>query len=83
MYAAKPVVLATAARPDCCDYSAELVARSVFAGDLSAFPDARLYGAPTLVRWNRSLPFAELLDGLAHSLWKDKIAQFMFKCVNY
>ena len=23
---------------------------------LSAYPDARLYGAPTLVRWNQSLP---------------------------
>ena len=42
---------------------------------LSAYPDARLYGAPTLVRWNRSLPFAELLDGLAPSLWTDEIDQ--------
>jgi hypothetical protein len=36
---------------------------------------ARLYGAPTLVRWNRSLPFAELVDRLAPSLWKDEIDQ--------
>src|SRR5262249_19421153 len=42
---------------------------------LSAYPDARLYGAPTLVRWNRSQPFAELLDGLAPSLWTDEIDQ--------
>ncbi len=42
---------------------------------LSVYPDARLYGAPTLVRWNLSLPFAELLDGLAPSLWKDEIDQ--------
>ena len=41
----------------------------------SAYPDARLYGAPTLVRWNRSLPFAELLDGLAPSLSTDEIDQ--------
>src|SRR5260221_1001533 len=32
-------------------------------------------GAPMLVRWNRSLPFAELLDGLAPSLWTDEIDQ--------
>ena len=42
---------------------------------LSAYPDARLYVAPTLVRWNRSLPFAELLDGLAPSLWTNEIDQ--------
>jgi uncharacterized protein DUF4336 len=42
---------------------------------LSTYPDAKLYGAPTLVRWNRSLPFAELRDGLAPSLWKDEIDQ--------
>jgi hypothetical protein len=42
---------------------------------LSAYPDARLYGAPTLVEWSRSLPFAELLDGLASSLWADEIDQ--------
>ena len=42
---------------------------------LSTYPDARLYGAPTLVRWSRSLPFAELLDGLAPSLWADQIDQ--------
>jgi hypothetical protein len=42
---------------------------------LNAYPDARLYGAPTLARWNRSLPFAEVLDNLAPSLWKDEIDQ--------
>ena len=42
---------------------------------LSAYPDARLYGAPTLVRWNRSLPFAEVLGDLAPSLWTDEIDQ--------
>jgi hypothetical protein len=31
---------------------------------LNAYPDARLYGAPTLVRWNRSLPFAEVLGDI-------------------
>ena len=42
---------------------------------LSAYPDARLYGAPTLVRWNRSLPFAEVLGDLAPSLWTGEIDQ--------
>lgn len=28
---------------------------------LTAYPGARLYGAPALARWNRSLPFAEVL----------------------
>jgi len=42
---------------------------------LSAYPDARLYGAPTLVRWNRSLPFAGVLDDVAPSLWADEIDQ--------
>jgi hypothetical protein len=40
---------------------------------LSAYPNAKLYGAPTLVRWNRSLPFTEVLDDLASSLWTDEI----------
>ena len=42
---------------------------------LGAYPDARLYGAPTLIRWNRSLPFAEVLGDLAPLLWKDEIDQ--------
>jgi hypothetical protein len=42
---------------------------------LSAYPDARFYGAPTLVRQNRSLPLAELQNGLAPSLWADEIDQ--------
>ena len=42
---------------------------------LSAYSDARLYGAPTLVRWNRSLPFAEVFGDLAPPLWTDEIDQ--------
>ena len=42
---------------------------------LSAYPDARLYGAPTLVRWNRSVPFAEVLGDLVPSLWTGEIDQ--------
>ena len=42
---------------------------------LSAYPNARLYGAPTLVRWYRSLPFAEVLDDSAPSLWTEEIDQ--------
>ncbi len=44
-------------------------------GYLRAYPDARLHGAPTLVRWKRSLPFAGVLDDLAPSLWADEIDQ--------
>ena len=32
---------------------------------LNTYPNAKLYGAPTLVRWNRSLPFTEILGDLA------------------
>jgi hypothetical protein len=42
---------------------------------LSAYPNARLYGAPTLVRWNRWVPFAEVLDDSAPSLWTEEIDQ--------
>jgi len=42
---------------------------------LSAYPDATLYGAPTLVKWNRSLPLAELLDGAAPTLWAHELDQ--------
>jgi glyoxylase-like metal-dependent hydrolase (beta-lactamase superfamily II) len=42
---------------------------------LSAYPGARFYGAPTLVRWNRSVPFAEVLGDLAPSLWTGEIDQ--------
>jgi hypothetical protein len=42
---------------------------------LSAYPDARFYRVPTLVRQNRSLPLAELQNGLAPSLWADEIDQ--------
>jgi hypothetical protein len=40
---------------------------------LSASPKAKLYGAPTIVRWNRALPFTEVLGDLAPSLWTDEI----------
>jgi hypothetical protein len=42
---------------------------------LSAYPEARLYGAPTLVRWNRSLPFIELVDGLPPAIWTGEMDQ--------
>jgi uncharacterized protein DUF4336 len=42
---------------------------------LNAYPDARFYGAPTLLRWNRSLPFAEVLGDSEPSLWKGEINQ--------
>lgn len=42
---------------------------------VNAYPAAKLYGAPTLVRWNRSLPFQELLDGSAPPLWRNEIDQ--------
>jgi hypothetical protein len=42
---------------------------------LSAYPDARLYGAPTLVKWNPSLHLTELLDGAAPSLWAHELDQ--------
>jgi hypothetical protein len=57
---------------------------------LSAYPDARLYGGPTLVRLNRSLAFAELskrraknflrvvLDDCAVSNNDPSKAQFMY-----
>jgi len=50
---------------------------NLYLGDyLNAYPNVRLYGAPTLVRWNRSLPFADILGDLAPSQWKDEIDQF-------
>src|ERR1700751_1117821 len=48
---------------------------------LSAYPKACLYGAPTLARWNRSLPLAEVLENLSPSLWKDEIDQVHVKGV--
>ena len=42
---------------------------------LDAYPDAKLYGAPTLAKWNQSLPFAEVLDDLAPSEWASEIYQ--------
>jgi Domain of unknown function (DUF4336) len=40
---------------------------------LNAYPEVRLYGAPTLAKWNLSLPFAEVLGDAAPSLWKGEI----------
>jgi len=42
---------------------------------LNAYPEVRLYGAPTLVKCNRSLPFAEVLCDTAPLLWKGEIDQ--------
>ena len=42
---------------------------------LNAYPEAGLYGAPTLAKWNRALPFAEVLGDVAPSLWKGAIDQ--------
>ena len=42
---------------------------------LNAYPDARFYGAPNLLKWNRSLPFAEVLGDSEPSLWKGEIDQ--------
>ncbi len=42
---------------------------------LDAYPDAKLYGAPTLAKWNRSLPFAEILGDSPPLEWQDEIDQ--------
>jgi Domain of unknown function (DUF4336) len=42
---------------------------------LNAYPDAKLYGAPTLVKWNRSLPFAEILGASPPLQWRQDIDQ--------
>lgn len=42
---------------------------------VNAYPDAKLYGAPTLAKWNRSLPFAEVLSDVAPSVWGSEIDQ--------
>ena len=46
---------------------------------LNAYPNAEFFGAPTLVRWNRSLPFKELVDSLAPSVWRNEIDQSTFE----
>ena len=46
---------------------------------LDAYPDARLYGAPTLAKWNRSLPFAEVLGDSAPAQWDCEIDQLHVK----
>jgi len=40
-----------------------------------AFPNALLYGAPTLVRWNRSLPFSDVLRDSPPVLWQSDMQQ--------
>jgi uncharacterized protein DUF4336 len=42
---------------------------------LGTYPAARLYAAPTLVRWSRSLRFAEVLGDSEPSPWKGEIDQ--------
>jgi len=42
---------------------------------LDAYPDTKLYGAPTLAKWNRSLPFAEILGDSPPLQWQDEIDQ--------
>jgi hypothetical protein len=53
----------------------DLASQAQFQEYLNAYPDARFYGAPTLLRWNRSLPFAEVLGDSEPSLWKGEINQ--------
>lgn len=40
-----------------------------------AFPGITLYAAPTLVKWNRSLPFTDVLSDSPASLWADNLEQ--------
>lgn len=42
---------------------------------INAYPDAILYVAPTLAKWNRSLPITELLGDVAPSQWGGDIDQ--------
>lgn len=42
---------------------------------LRAFPEASLYGAPTLVKWRRSLAFTDTLTNSAPPLWKRDLEQ--------
>ncbi len=42
---------------------------------VQAFPDAALYGAPTLVRWSRRLPFTDILSDSPPVLWKGDMDQ--------
>ena len=46
---------------------------------LDAYPGARLYGAPTLAKWNPSLPFAGVLGDLAPPQWDGEIDQVHVK----
>jgi hypothetical protein len=43
---------------------------------INAYPNARLYVAPTLAKLNRSLPFVEVLGGSEPWPWKGEIDQF-------
>jgi hypothetical protein len=63
----------------CCDCGTKLVARSISARvykRINAYPNARLYVAPTLAKWNRSLPFVEVLGESEPSPWEGEIDQF-------
>lgn len=42
---------------------------------LRNFPQAALYGAPTLVKWGRSLPFTDVLSNSSPLLWNRDMAQ--------
>ncbi len=42
---------------------------------IRAFPQARVYVAPTLAKWNRSWTFAEVLTNFAPTTWKDEMEQ--------
>jgi uncharacterized protein DUF4336 len=42
---------------------------------LDAYPGSKLYGAPTLAKWSRSLSFAEILGDSPPSQWQHEIDQ--------
>ena len=63
------------ARPDCCDYSAKLVARSLFAGVFECLSQREALWGSDARKWNRSLPFTEIIGDLAPSLRTDEIDQ--------
>lgn len=42
---------------------------------LHAFPDAAFYANPTLLKWNRSFPFTDVLTNSPPTLWDSDMAQ--------
>jgi hypothetical protein len=42
---------------------------------LRTFPEAKLYGAATLVKWNPSLPFTDTLSDSSPLLWNNEMLQ--------